>query len=126
MSMNLYLVQHGKPESEEEDPGRPLSDGGRSDVNKIGAFIARQDSIQVKKVFHSGKLRARQTAELLSKFLNPSEGVSAASGLNPLDDPQEWVERLSEVKRTFCLLDIFLISINPHPNYYAMTRIKNL
>ena len=33
--MRLYLVQHGEAKSEEEDPDRPLTDRGASDVRRV-------------------------------------------------------------------------------------------
>ena len=41
-------------------------------------------------VWHSGKLRARQTAELFWRACNPLAPFSAARGLQP-DDPPAWL-----------------------------------
>jgi len=94
--MNLYLVQHALAKSKEEDPRRSLSERGLGELEKTASFVSSQTTIEVKRIVHSGKNRARQTAEIFSKYLTPVEGVTPAEGLNPMDDPGWWVEKLSE------------------------------
>jgi phosphohistidine phosphatase len=91
--MNLYLVQHGEAEREEVDPARPLTGKGRSDVRKV-ALLAAGVGVRVDRVFHSGKLRARETADILGELLRPAAGSGETDGLAPLDDPATWEKRL--------------------------------
>jgi phosphohistidine phosphatase len=51
--------------------------------------------VPVGSIFHSGKKRARQTAEILDSALNPEGGVAAMTGLNPMDDVQSFSKNLS-------------------------------
>jgi phosphohistidine phosphatase len=88
--MALYLVQHGKNRSKDQDPEKGLSDEGRREVERI-ASVAAGYGVQVSRIRHSGKKRARETAELIAEALNPSGGLEAAEGMGPLDD----VERLA-------------------------------
>jgi phosphohistidine phosphatase len=37
--MKLYLVQHGKAKSKEEDPDRPLSMDGLEETKKVASFL---------------------------------------------------------------------------------------
>lgn len=101
--MRLYLVQHAEAKSEDEDPERPLSDKGREEAEAV----ARHLRISVSKIFHSPKLRARQTAGIFSSALKaPAE---EKEGLKPLDDPQiarEMVESQGE--------DLMLVGHLPH------------
>lgn len=83
--MALYLVQHGKSLPKETDPDQGLSEEGKKEVEKI-ASIARDQGLKVSCIKHSGKKRARQTAEIFASLLNPKEGVQETGGLNPLDD----------------------------------------
>ncbi len=83
--MRLYLVQHGRCVDEVEDPARPLSADGRREVQSV-ADIARHFAVPVARIDHSGKLRARQTAELLADALAPPGGVRERPGLAPRDD----------------------------------------
>jgi len=88
--MNLYLVQHGEAVSEEIDAQRPLSDKGRSDVRRVGKLL-REAGLEVESIWHSGKLRAQQTAEILGEVLYVKGNVVAKKGLAPLD-PTEPIE----------------------------------
>ncbi|MCD6514582.1 MAG: phosphohistidine phosphatase SixA [Candidatus Odinarchaeota archaeon] len=106
--MKLYLVQHGEAKRKEEDPSRPLTDKGVMNAEKVSKYVSNL-GIKVKKIFHSGKLRAKQTAEIYARYLNPEEGVLEADGLNPLDSPDIWVNRLKEMNE-----DVMLTGHLPH------------
>lgn len=84
-NMSLYLVQHGKCFSEDEDPERSLTEEGISEVRRI-AEVARNYSIKVSIIKHSGKKRAFQTAKILNDVLKPSKGIEKISNINPGDD----------------------------------------
>ncbi len=94
--MLLYLVRHGKAKSEAEDPSRPLSEKGSQEISRTASYLARLN-ISVNQIFHSGKLRAKQTAEVLSGNLKPINGTLETEGLAPSDDPAIWAERLDEI-----------------------------
>ena len=83
--MTLYLVQHGQSQPKDVDPDQGLSDSGIAETNRI-ADVARGYNVSVSLVKHSGKTRARQTAEIFASALNPAEGITEVSGLKPLDD----------------------------------------
>ena len=85
--MKLYLVQHGAACSKETDPARPLTAQGEADVERLAAFL-KQAQIRVERVIHSGKLRARQTAERLAAVLAPDVEVEVSGLLNPNDNPK--------------------------------------
>lgn len=101
--MFLYLVQHGEAKREEEDPSRPLSVKGIEDVKRVASSISRLN-LEVEEVFHSGKTRAKQTAEILANNLKITKGVSETNGLAPLDDPGVWAERLKGKKESLMLV----------------------
>jgi phosphohistidine phosphatase len=84
--MNIYLVRHGEAVSEKLDPERPLTASGREAVERI-ARMAAAKNVAVTAIFHSGILRARQTAEILAQPLQPTVGIQQLSGLMPQDDP---------------------------------------
>jgi phosphohistidine phosphatase len=91
--MKLYLVQHGEAKSEAEDPERSLTIKGEEEVHRVAKAAKRLD-IWPSKIYHSGKRRARQTAEIVAQSLNlPAQAVQ---GLNPLDDIRPWVEQISK------------------------------
>ena len=87
--MQLFLVHHGDAVGPEIDPRRPLSDRGRSDVARLAQEAASR-GVKPALVWHSGKLRARQTAEAFWKACNALAEFSATRDLQP-DDPPEWI-----------------------------------
>ena len=91
--MLVYLVQHGDAKREEEDPSRPLSEKGIKDVKEVASHISRLN-VEVEEVLHSGKLRAKQTAEIIAEKLKIEKGISEKDGLSPMDDANMWAERL--------------------------------
>lgn len=106
--LRLYLVQHAEAKREEEDPARPLSERGRAEVRRVADFL-RARGLRVSRIHHSGKLRARQTAEALAEGVSSAEGVGEAAGLAPLDDVKVWAERLRGETE-----DLMLVGHLPH------------
>lgn len=84
--MKLYLVQHGDALAKDIDPDRPLSERGQSDVERVAKSLA--EHIEVSRVIHSGKARARQTAEVLARFIDSKLPVEVFNSINP-NDPVE-------------------------------------
>ena len=82
--MMLYLMQHAQAVAEEVDPLRPLSEEGRTAAARVAAHVALR-SLPVDHIYHSGKLRARQTAEILGAALHVEDRVEQLEGLNPKD-----------------------------------------
>ena len=83
--MPLYLVRHGEAYSEAADPDRSLTEAGKTTVDGM-AQLAMAFKIPVSQIFHSGKNRAKQTADIFSNYLKPSAGVTAIKAINPYDD----------------------------------------
>ena len=107
--MNLYLVQHGEPVDRSIDPERPLSDKGRLDTIRVAAHAARHAGLEVLAVTHSGKLRARQTAELIATEIQAMQGAVPVKDLEPNADPAIWVERLGLMED-----DVIIVGHLPH------------
>ncbi|OGQ83977.1 MAG: phosphohistidine phosphatase SixA [Deltaproteobacteria bacterium RIFCSPLOWO2_12_FULL_60_19] len=84
--MDFFLVRHGEAKPEYEDPRRPLTGRGRREVEKVARAL-RKKNVAVAEVLHSGKLRAKQTAEIMARFLSPARGARETTGLAPEDDP---------------------------------------
>lgn len=96
--MYLYLVQHGEAKNEIEDPQRPLTEKGIRDLEIISSFIAEHINIHIDIIIHSGKKRAEQTAGIFAKYFNTKCQPKQVTGLNPLDDPAIWVNKLNGAK----------------------------
>jgi phosphohistidine phosphatase len=83
--MALYLVQHGKSLAKEVDPDQGLSEAGIVDTRTI-ARVAAGYNVAVKRIHHSVKVRARQTADIFAEALHPTDGVHQVDGIKPMDD----------------------------------------
>jgi len=91
--MMLYLIQHGEAADKHDDPERPLTADGCNAVGCTAAFAGRA-GVSVSAVWHSGKTRAAQTAEIVANHV--AHGVSPVvhGSLNPKDDPSALVLEL--------------------------------
>jgi phosphohistidine phosphatase len=116
--VNIYLVRHGEAESETTSPERPLTRLGREEVERI-ARIAASKSVQVSAIFHSGILRAKQTAEIMAEHLQPTLRVQQLSGLLPQDDPDIAKAELEDAEHP-----IMLVGHLPHLNRLAALLIS--
>ena len=61
--MWLYLVHHADAVLADVDSTRPLSERGRAQAADVARRLAARKA-RPKAVWHSGKLRARETAEI--------------------------------------------------------------
>jgi phosphohistidine phosphatase len=85
----LLLVHHGEAVGPEVDARRPLSPEGIASVERVAARAAANGA-KPAVVWHSGKLRAKQTAEVVWRACNALAEFSATRGLQP-DDPPQWI-----------------------------------
>ena len=85
MTINrLYFAQHGLAVDKSENPQRPLSETGIKQTEAIAKHLGIA-GIAVNHIFHSGKLRAAQTAEIFAETIKLCS-TSAIEGLSPNDD----------------------------------------
>ncbi len=105
--MWLYLVQHGEATSEQEDPERPLTKQGVVDVHRVARKAAESGIVTAVRVVHSGKTRARQTAEAWGQAL----GVPVDEGhdLAPRADASIWAMHVAAQAD-----DLMLVGHLPH------------
>lgn len=87
--MTLVLVHHGEAVGPDVDPRRPLSAAGQLEVVRL-AEAAGARGVKPAVVWHSGKLRARQTAEAFWRSCNALAEFAATKDLQP-DDPAGWM-----------------------------------
>ena len=96
--MRVVLVHHAEAVGPEVDPLRPLSAAG----HQRAAMLARRlkhEAFVPRAIWHSGKVRARQTAEAFLVACAPFAEFKMIRGLLP-DDPAEWVrEELASEER---------------------------
>jgi phosphohistidine phosphatase len=106
--MVLYLVHHGEAVPPDVDPQRPLSDRGRALAEQLARDAATR-GVKPAAIWHSGKLRARQTAESFRSRCNPLAEFAAATGLQPTDPPTVVRDQLAGETR-----DVMLVGHLPH------------
>jgi phosphohistidine phosphatase len=111
--VNFYLVRHGDAVSDTLDSRRPLSRIGQEQVEKAARAVAARQA-QVSAIFHSGILRAEQTAEILAGHLGPARGVQRMSGLAPQDDPA-----IARAELETSPASVMLVGHLPHMNRLA-------
>ncbi|MFO7915786.1 MAG: phosphohistidine phosphatase SixA [Candidatus Krumholzibacteriales bacterium] len=91
--MAVYLVQHGRNLPGEQDPEKPLSPQGRREVEQV-AGLAADYSVNVSGIEHSPKKRAKQTAQIFGRKLQPGGGVHQREGIKAMDEVAPVTEEL--------------------------------
>ncbi len=99
----LYLVQHGEAMAKDQDPDRPLTERGEVDVRHLGEFLGRA-AVGVEAIYDSGKLRARQTAEILSEYVTPGLAPEDREGLGPNDPTAPFLAEIDRWNRSVVIV----------------------
>ncbi len=94
--MKLYLIQHGEATQEEVDPARPLTVQGKRDVQRVASFL-KSAGIGPLTIRHSGKTRAKQTAEIVASRLGPECQIMESKNLSPNDPIRMVAEEISRM-----------------------------
>jgi phosphohistidine phosphatase len=96
--MRVVLVHHAEAVGPEVDPQRPLSTAGQQRAAMLANRL-KHEAFAPQAIWHSGKLRARQTAEAFLLACAPFAEFKMIRGLLP-DDPPAWLrEELAEEAR---------------------------
>ncbi len=90
------------------DPQRPLSERGHAQADQLAAR-AKAEGASPAAIWHSGKLRARQTAEAFYRVCNPFAEFRMVRGLRPDDSPEMMLADLSAETR-----DVMLVGHMPN------------
>ncbi len=104
----IHLVHHGEAVPPNIDAQRPLTDAGRAAVERLAREAAGRGVAPVE-IWHSGKLRARQTGEAFRLACNPLAAFTMVRGLQPADPSDILADRLAGETR-----DILLVGHMPH------------
>lgn len=95
--MKILLVRHTDAVSDMEDSHRPLSDKGIEQAKQIASFIAKAKWTS-KVIYHSGILRAEETANILrDKGMKDAE-LKVKKSISPeseVEDLSDWLDELS-------------------------------
>jgi phosphohistidine phosphatase len=85
MAQHIFLVHHAEATSPERDPSRPLTAHGREQAERV-ARAACDRGAKPAAIWHSGKTRARETADAWRRIVNPGAEFLAVPGITPDDD----------------------------------------
>jgi phosphohistidine phosphatase SixA len=98
--MPLYLIRHGEADSEQAQsaPGRfrepgSLTAHGRAVVLK-NAILMKKKGAKIEEIWHSTKLRAKQTADIIAAELGVKE-IYKKNFLLPDDPVDKCIEKLN-------------------------------
>ncbi len=91
--MALFLVQHGICLPKDKDPEKGIAEAGIEETHRL-APVAKGYNIPVAKIVHSGKKRARQTAEIYHQALELETPMAVITGINPMDDVRAFAATL--------------------------------
>ena len=111
--MRIYLVQHGLAVDKATDSRKPLSETGRLETRQIAEAL--KGRLTVNRICHSGKLRARETAELLAEGLGIDDLVQL-EGMTPMDDVGAFVGRITDP-------DVMYVGHLPHLDRLASVLV---
>ncbi len=104
--MKIYLIQHGVALPREKNPDRPLSTQGEAQVQRTGEYL-RSRGITADVIWHSKKIRAAQTAEIIAEALGCKQ-IKARDDMNPKDPVKKFSEEISASK-----MDIVIVGHLP-------------
>lgn len=85
--MNLYVIHHAEAVGAEVDPQRPLTEAGYEQARRLAEF-ARDKGAAPVAIWHSGKLRSRETGHAFLSICAPFAKFQMVRGLGPDDPPR--------------------------------------
>jgi phosphohistidine phosphatase len=85
--MNVFLIHHAEAVSPSVNPQRPLTDAGYQHALGL-AELARARGAAPAVIWHSGKLRSRETGHAFLSACAPFAKFQMVRGLGPDDAPQ--------------------------------------
>ena len=117
--MRLFLIRHAHAKDCFPDEDRPLSEFGISQIRKLSDSLARETFAQIKQIWHSPYLRARQTAELLAENLGLDAPLHSVSKITPYGDPDSVAREIAAIS---CFdADLAVVAHNPFLESLAAT-----
>ena len=100
---HLCLVQHDPANSEDVDPDRHLTEGGLRETQMVAEFLRPLD-LHVEAVWHSGKPRAVQTAEILASAIKIDAGLVQHKDLAPEDPVKPVTKEIKLAQRDLMIV----------------------
>lgn len=101
--MRVYLVRHGEAGAAPSDSARILTPEGRTEVAAIAEFL-RKNGAEASAIWHSTKVRARETAQILTRDCRFRGELLEQPGLLPDDHPAEILRAIDAESDDLCIV----------------------
>ena len=115
----LYLIRHADALDGDVDAERPLSPRGFRQIKHMARFLNESKSLDLREVWHSPLVRARQTAAGLAEELGRVAALREMRGLLSDDPPGMIATRLRDAE-----LPLALVGHNPHLEVLATLLVS--
>lgn len=102
--MSLYLIRHAHAIDGEDDAARSLSKRGRRQVRALADFLGRTGALATAELWHSPRVRSRETAAQLVKHLGLDARLIEVDGIDYDDDPATVAARLAHRREPLAIV----------------------
>ena len=100
--MKLFLIQHGLAFPKGKDPERPLSVQGEAQTQRVAEYL-KSRSVAVDSIWHSTKLRAVQTADIIGEAID-CKNRQARDDMNPNDSVKKLPKEILSAKKNVMII----------------------
>lgn len=114
--MYLIIIRHGQAHDGEEDDFRQLTELGREQIKEAGLWLKKNLDMfnDISEIYHSGKLRAEQTAIILKEILELTTSLVPLEILQPNVSPGALIDKLHEMNN-----NAIMVGHLPHVRDFA-------
>jgi phosphohistidine phosphatase len=106
--MIVLLIHHAAAVSPYEDPQRPLTEAGHQHALRLAELVKARDFVPAL-IWHSGKLRGRQTGHAFLQVCAPFAKFTMVKGVSPDDAPAAAVTSIQRESQ-----DLAIVGHWPH------------
>ena len=125
LELDLFILRHGEAGrgsvTVRDDSKRTLTIEGEKEIESISEGI-KELGVEFDYVFTSPLLRAKQTAELVSKVVASKNQIKELDELKPEGNKLQLYSKLSNLKRDSCVL---IVGHEPYMSELAGETISN-
>lgn len=100
--MNIYCVRHGDYIKGDSDSERHLSDKGSVESELLAGFLKKM-KVTPDYIWHSGKQRSLETAEILSNAFKAAQ-IEVKDSLSPLDPVESIIKEIGELNKDIIIV----------------------
>ena len=101
--MYLYLMRHAQAKQKVEDPQCGITPKGEKATGQMADYFKKLQP-RVREIWHSDKLRARQTADIMASRLGLREKLIEKPELSPMSDIFKIIEQLNPIENNLMIV----------------------